>query len=69
MVIKGSKTVDGRDTKAENDAWAKFERQGTMLMSTPERIEDAFRTAWRGGRALEKKKHDAFVERLKKGHK
>lgn len=68
MVIKGSKTIEGKETKAEDEAWGKFRKQQALpFMSLEERCEDAFRTGYRVGREVEKKKHDAFVKRLTDG--
>lgn len=61
---KGSKTVDGSATKAENTAWERFQKQVVMpFVSTEERVEDAYRTAFRAGRKLETDKAERKAKR------
>jgi hypothetical protein len=63
--IKGSKVVDGKATKAENDAYARFFKQPCFaFVSTDERVEDAFRTGFRAAHALWQRKEDARKKRL-----
>lgn len=65
-MVKPKKQVEGRDTKAENTAWEKFHKQTVMPFLTPdERVEDAFRTAYRAGRKLETDKIEKKEKRKK----
>ncbi len=63
-MTKPKKQVEGKETKAENDAWTKFHKQTVMpFMTAEERIEDAFRTAFRAGRKLETDKAEKKAKR------
>lgn len=65
-MMKPKKQVDDKETKAETAAWQKFHKQTVMPFLTPdERIEDAFRTAYRAGRKLELDKIEKKEKRNK----
>lgn len=66
-MTKGSKTVDGKATKAETAAWVRFSRQAYQpLISQAERIEDAFRAGYRIARDIEVKKAEKLAAKGKK---
>jgi hypothetical protein len=66
-MTKGSKVVDGKSTKAEQLAWLRFSKQVVLsFVTVEERVEDAFRTAYRVARDTEIKKAEKKQERLAK---
>lgn len=67
MVVKGSKTVDGKATQAETNTWQRFAKQVVMpFVTTEKRIEDAYRAGFRAAHTIWVRKEEARKKRLEK---